>query len=93
MKTITKSDLAYFLHKEGFTLHNAHRATDSIFKIMAKQLSQGNEIRIRGLAQFTIKEQKARSAHNLQTNQQIQLPKRKVVKVKINKQIQQSLNQ
>lgn len=89
---MTREDLIQNLAESGFSYFDATKAVKCIFESMANALSSGEEVKIRGFAQFRIVKRRQRKAQNLQTLETITLPQRSDIKVKINKEIKNKLN-
>lgn len=85
---ITKNDLVNMVKSNGNLPLLAVRATiESVFEVMAKQLSLGNNIYIDGLGKLKITERKAKKGYNMNTKEVVDIPECKIVKFVKDEQI------
>lgn len=92
---ITKEDLAkYLVHEmEGkFTVKTANKMIDILKDKIAKEVAEGNEVRIKGFGNLRYITVERRVARNLQTGAKIIVPKTKRVRFKAYLKLAQSVN-
>ncbi len=72
MSNVTKKDLVESIaNKTGLTQVDTKIVVESFFDAVAKTLSSGKNIEIRGFGRFKIKEKKARIARNPHTGEPV----------------------
>lgn len=64
---------------------------EAFIKVMNDAIAKGNNVYIRGLATFSIKTMKEKKARHIFNNQEIIIPPRKKIVVKIHSKLQQKV--
>ena len=90
--TKTKEMLAASLAGEtGMTKEDAANAVDAVFDIITRMLSNGDKLQVVGFGTFEVKERAARVGRNPRTNEQLEIPARKVPTFKPGKVLKDSV--
>lgn len=90
--TRTKEMLASSLAGEtGMTKVDAANAVDVVFDIITRMLSNGDKLQVVGFGTFEVKERAARVGRNPRTNEQLEIPARKVPTFKPGKVLKDSV--
>lgn len=90
--TKTKEMLAVSLASEmGMTKVDAANAVDAVFDIITRMLSNGDKLQVVGFGTFEVKERAARVGRNPRTNEQLEIPARKVPTFKPGKVLKDSI--
>ncbi len=90
--TKTKEMLAVSLAGEtGMTKVDAANTVDAVFDIITRMLSNGDKLQIVGFGTFEIKERAARVGRNPRTNEQLEIPARRVPTFKPGKVLKDSI--
>ena len=93
-KTYIKSDIVKTLQANFQKIPNTNieRIVESIFKYLSNALSDGKNIEIRGLGTFKIKNMPERNARNPKTGAAIIVERKKKIKWKTSKLLNQRIN-
>lgn len=92
MATITKKDLIDRIAEQTDQKRVVVKATVQKFlDEMISELGKGNRLEFRDFGVFEIRDRKPRVAQNPRTLERVQVPAKKVVKFKVGKLMQQSL--
>lgn len=77
-----KSDLVDAVAEgTGVSKKDVEATLNETFDVIAKQVSSGDEVNIQGWVKFEQVERKARTGHNPQTGEKMEIPASKAVKV------------
>lgn len=77
MPNVTKKELAKTLSEEtGFSQADSKVMIETFLEIISDTLKDGNNIEIRGFGNFKVKTQKARTARNPKTNEEVFIEER-----------------
>lgn len=89
---VTKSDLIQAISKaSGIDRTETEIIINGFIAEIQQALKRGDEVEIRGLGSFRIIEREPRKARNPKTGEIIQLPKRRVPRIKPSKELRQLL--
>ena len=81
--TITKNTLVEMLHNEvGLNKREAKEFIELFFETVKKNLENGNDIKISGFGNFTLREKNARPGRNPKTGEEVLIKERRVVTFK-----------
>ncbi len=81
--TITKNTLVEMLHNEvGLNKREAKEFIELFFETLKKNLENGNDIKISGFGNFTLREKNARPGRNPKTGEEVLIKERRVVTFK-----------
>ena len=81
--TITKNTLVEMLHNEvGLNKREAKEFIEIFFESLKKNLENGNDIKISGFGNFTLREKNARPGRNPKTGEEVLIKERRVVTFK-----------
>tara|TARA_Y100000768_G_scaffold83043_1_gene59223 strand:+ start:88 stop:399 length:312 start_codon:yes stop_codon:yes gene_type:complete len=81
--TITKNTLVEMLHNEvGLNKREAKEFIEMFFESLKKNLEDGNDIKISGFGNFTLREKNARPGRNPKTGEEVLIRERRVVTFK-----------
>ncbi len=81
--TITKNTLVEMLHNEvGLNKREAKEFIEMFFESLKKNLEDGNDIKISGFGNFTLREKNARPGRNPKTGEEVLIKERRVVTFK-----------
>ena len=81
--TITKNTLVEMLHNEvGLNKREAKEFIEVFFESLKKNLENGNDIKISGFGNFTLREKNARPGRNPKTGEEVLIKERRVVTFK-----------
>lgn len=81
--TITKNTLVEMLHNEvGLNKRKAKEFIEMFFESLKKNLEDGNDIKISGFGNFTLREKNARPGRNPKTGEEVLIRERRVVTFK-----------
>ena len=81
--TITKNTLVEMLHDEvGLNKREAKEFIEMFFESLKKNLEDGNDIKISGFGNFTLREKNARPGRNPKTGEEVLIRERRVVTFK-----------
>jgi len=92
MATITKKDLIdRIADQTGQRRVAVKKTVQSFLDQVILELGKGNRLEFRDFGVFEIRERKARTAQNPKTLERVEVPAKKVVKFKVGRLMQQSL--
>ena len=81
--TITKNKLIEMLHDEvGLNKREAKEFIEMFFESLKKNLENGNDIKISGFGNFTLRDKNARPGRNPKTGEEVLIKERRVVTFK-----------
>tara|TARA_B100000886_G_C20425512_1_gene493765 strand:- start:1647 stop:1958 length:312 start_codon:yes stop_codon:yes gene_type:complete len=81
--TITKNTLVEMLHNEvGLNKREAKEFIELFFESLKKNLENGNDVKISGFGNFTLREKNARPGRNPKTGEEVLIKERRVVTFK-----------
>lgn len=81
--TITKNTLIEMLHDEvGLNKREAKEFIEMFFESLKKNLENGNDIKISGFGNFTLRDKNARPGRNPKTGEEVLIKERRVVTFK-----------
>jgi integration host factor subunit alpha len=90
---MVKSDLTENLHERlGLSKTECEGIIDKFLKIVKRALADGQDVKLSGFGNFTVKEKKARPGRNPQTGEKMELPAKKVLTFKLSQVIKNELN-
>jgi len=92
---MTKSELTDRIAELNPHLYqrDVERIIDAVFDEIAKALSHGERVELRGFGAFAVKRREARAARNPRTGVSVHVPERNVPFFKTGKQLRERLNQ
>lgn len=91
-KTLTKSDLVALVAKDlDLTKKNVEDVLNTTFNSIKQILANGDKLNIIGLLGFSVSKRAARKGRNPKTGKEIAIPAKNVVKVKVGKALQESV--
>jgi integration host factor subunit beta len=76
----------------GITKQDMLTVVEALFENMAKALSQGETVELRGLGRFTVKERRPVQGRNPKTDEPVQVPKHWVVRFKTSDSLIRQVN-
>ena len=92
-KTITKADLAeYLFQKIGLNKREAKEVVDSFFDELREALLSGEDIKLSGFGNFSIKRKSERPGRNPKTGEKVNTPEKKTIHFKMSKDLFKKLN-
>lgn len=91
---MTRNDIATKLAQqvEGITPALAAKAVNGMIDIMSEALKENKAIYLRGFATIDTVERKAHNGYNFSNGKRIEVPARRVVRLKVSKEFFKSLN-
>jgi integration host factor subunit beta len=93
MATITKKDLVERITtKTGVKRHEVKDVCQEFLDQIIIELRRGNRLEFRDFGVFEIRERRPRTAQNPKTLQRVDVPAKKVVKFKVGRMMQRSLD-
>ena len=91
-KTITKADLAdYLFQKIGLNKREAKEVVDSFFDVLREALLSGEDIKLSGFGNFSIKKKSERPGRNPKTGEEIPITARKVITFHASQKLKQRM--
>jgi DNA-binding protein HU-beta len=78
--------------ESGLTKADAKKALDAFIKVTSDALKGGDRVALVGFGSFGVTERSARTGRNPRTNEEIQIPAKKVVKFKAGSELTDSVN-
>lgn len=75
------------------TQQEAEEFLDGVVEAILSGLEEDGKVKVENLGTFTLKERKARKARNPRTGEEIDVPSRKVIKFKVDKCIEDEMNE
>lgn len=93
-KTITKKELIdRIAERLGANRHHVKETVQSFLDEIILEIGSGNRLEFRDFGVFEIRERKGRTAQNPRTLEPVKVPPRKVVKFKVGRLMQKSLDE
>jgi integration host factor subunit alpha len=90
---LTKSDLVATIQRRvGLTRTRSSEVVEQILELMKESLERGENIKMRGLGTFAVRQNKPRKGRDPQTGEEILLPACRAVTFKIGPLLKQRLN-
>jgi integration host factor subunit alpha len=90
---MTKIEIVTNLYEKlGFSKRECANIVDTLFGIVKKTLSNGENVKISGFGNFIVKEKNARRGRNPQTGQEIQIAKRRVLNFRLSQVLKDEIN-
>ena len=90
---MNKSELVEALaHKKDLTYKKSEEIVNIIFESMAKELSHGGRIEIRGFGSFMVKDYKAYMGRNPKTGEVIEVKPKRLPFFKVGKELRERVN-
>ena len=81
--TITKDSLVEMVHNEiGLNKREAKELIESFFEQIKKSLEEGNDIKLSGFGNFSLRDKAPRPGRNPKTGEEVTISSRRVVKFK-----------
>lgn len=81
--TITKDSLVEMVHNEiGLNKREAKELIESFFEQIKKSLEDGNDIKLSGFGNFTLRDKSSRPGRNPKTGEEVTISQRRVVTFK-----------
>lgn len=94
MPNVTKQDLIQEIARStGYIQSDIRTVVEDFFAVVAKSLTSGENIEIRGFGTFSVKTRKPRPARNPRTGQEVRLSERTVPLFKFSSDIKAKLNE
>lgn len=91
---VTKQDLIQEIARStGYIQADIRTVVEEFFDVVAKSLTEGDKIELRGFGTFSVKNRKSRPARNPRTGEEVQLAERVVPLFKFSSDIKGKLNQ
>lgn len=91
---MTKADIIENTYdKVGISKKETSRIVQSVFDIMKETLESGENIKISGFGNFTVRQKKKRRGRNPQTGEEIEITARKVITFKTSNILKDLINQ
>ncbi len=85
---LTKKDIAEVITAEcNLKKYEAKRAVDSIVNILKKSITDSEDIELRGLGTFKVKDTPKRKGRNIQKGTLVDIPATKMIKFKCSKSL------
>lgn len=93
-RTITKKELIdRIADRLGQNRHHVKQTVQSFLDEIILEIGSGNRLEFRDFGVFEIRERKGRTAQNPRTLEPVKVPPRKVVKFKVGRLMQRSLDE
>ena len=91
---MTKADLVDGVYEKvgGFSKKEASDAVEAVFDIMKETLSKGEQVKVSGFGNFTVRHKSQRTGRNPQTGAPIVIAERKVLTFKPSQVLRARLN-
>lgn len=77
--------------KAGFTRKDTERVLNMALALMTQELTRGEDVKISGFGNFSVKERDARMGRNPKTGEEISIPASKNVQFKAGKALKDAL--
>ncbi|MFM8558020.1 MAG: HU family DNA-binding protein, partial [bacterium] len=91
---MTKADIVdQISERTGLTKKDVAETVDCFLNAVAKALSEGHHIEIRGFGTFRVKDRKSRIARNPRTGEAVPVPPRRVPVFKVSKELKDMVSQ
>ncbi len=90
---MNKSELVSEISEiSGLTKIDSEKALDAFMRVVENALSEGDEIRLVGFGTFSVVSRSATIGRNPRTNEEVQIPARKMPKFKPGLQLKECVN-
>ena len=90
---MTKTDLVNYIAEEAnLTKADATRALDAFMSGVAKGLKEDEKVALTGFCTFTAKQKAAKKGRNPRTGEEVTIPARVAVTVKVGSKLKDALN-
>lgn len=90
---MTKADIiAHVYEKLGFSKRESSNTVEHFFDIVKGCLTGGENVKISGLGNFTVRRKKARKGRNPQTGDEIEISPRTVLSFRLSQVLKDELN-
>ncbi|HEV2613879.1 MAG TPA: integration host factor subunit alpha [Gammaproteobacteria bacterium] len=94
MKSLTKAKLASYVEDEvGLEAPLAMALVEHFFEEITVALEKGEEVKLFGLGNFSVRQKNARMARNPRSGESVKIPARKVVNFQTSTTLRKLLNQ
>ena len=91
---MTKTDIVEKVCEgRGISKSEAAEAVDAVFELMKGTLESGENLKISGFGNFTVRKKSARRGRNPQTGEDITIANRNIVTFKLSNTLKQEINQ
>lgn len=91
---MTKTDIVEKVcERRGISKSEAAEAVDAVFELMKGTLESGDDLKISGFGNFTVRKKSARRGRNPQTGEDITIANRNIVTFKLSNTLKQEINQ
>jgi integration host factor subunit alpha len=90
---MTKLEIVTTVYEKlGFSKRESSDIVEHFFKIIKKNLADGENVKISGLGNFLVKDKKARKGRNPQTGEEIEIAPRKVLSFRLSQVLKDEIN-
>jgi integration host factor subunit alpha len=90
---MTKADIiAHVYEKLGFSKRESSNTVEYFFDIVKNCLTGGENVKVSGLGNFTVRRKKARKGRNPQTGDEIEISPRTVLSFRLSQVLKDELN-
>jgi len=90
---MTKADIVENIYeKMGIPKKEAARAVETIFGTIKETLEAGENVKISGFGNFTVRQKRARRGRNPQTGEELVIAERKVITFKASNLLKELIN-
>ena len=90
---MNKNDLIQHLSdRTGLARHDAAKAVDGVFDLIAEALKSGDEVRLTGFGVFVVSQRAGGKGRNPQTGAEIEIKPSKAPRFRAGKQLKDALN-
>jgi integration host factor subunit alpha len=90
---MTKQEIVTTVYEKlGFSKRESSDMVEHFFRIIKKNLANGDNVKISGLGNFVVKEKKARKGRNPQTGEEIQIASRRVLSFRLSQVLKDEIN-
>jgi len=89
-----KADIIQSVHEKlGISKTDSTRLVESVFDVMKETLVSGEDVKISGFGNLTLREKNARRGRNPQTGEEIEIAARRVLSFKASNVLKKALNE
>lgn len=90
---MTKADIVERVHERtGFTKKDSIELVDQVFELIKDTLAGGENLKISGFGNFTVKQKNDRRGRNPQTGEEITIEARRILSFKPSQILKQNIN-
>ena len=90
---MTKADIAVRIAEQlGYSRKDASEILESVFRIIKSELESGENLKISGFGNFTVKQKADRRGRNPQTGESITIESRRVLTFKPSSMLKSAIN-